>query len=277
MEPNFIVIGAMKAGTTSIWAFLRQHPAVFMPEIKEIDYFSASWDKGWTWYQSNFASVGPNVTAIGEASTTYSRHPWFPETASRLARSLPSAQLIYCLRDPLKRIQSMYVHCVHMGHERRSFEDAMQYLSVDVNDYVAMSAYHYQLQKYLRYFPLNQVYFVILEKLQRNPALVLKNLCHYIHIDNTYEFDVSIIRNESSRMRRQKTSLGNTLSNMSLEGSMIRRMPGRLQRLYRHLTTKPIEKPLISAETKNRLIEILQPDTDALRSLTGLHLTDWQI
>jgi hypothetical protein len=277
MEPNFIVIGAMKAGTTSLWAYLRQHPAVFMPEIKEIDYFSANWDKGWAWYQSHFAKVGPNVAAIGEASTTYSRHPWFPETASRLAQSLPSAQLIYCLRDPLKRIQSMYVHCVHMGHERRSFDDAMQNLSVDANDYVAMSAYHYQLQKYLRYFQLNQVYFVILEELQRNPSIVLKNLCQTMHIDDTHEFDVSFIHNKSSRMRRQKTSLGNTLTSTSLEGNLIRRMPGRLQRFYRRLTTKPIEKPLLSATIRGRLIETLQQDIDALRSLTGLNLMDWQI
>ncbi|MDQ4058746.1 MAG: sulfotransferase, partial [Actinomycetota bacterium] len=74
--PNFLIIGAMKAGTTSLYHYLRSHPEVFMPAVKELDFFveDINWRRGLSWYRRQFASAPPEARAVGEASTNYSKY-----------------------------------------------------------------------------------------------------------------------------------------------------------------------------------------------------------
>ena len=75
--PTFLVIGAMKAGTTSLYHYLRDHPQVFMPETKEVNFFNPrrNWHRGMTWYEEQFSAAPPGTVAVGEASTSYTKYP----------------------------------------------------------------------------------------------------------------------------------------------------------------------------------------------------------
>src|SRR5205809_5721571 len=75
--PTFLVIGAMKAGTDSLWHYLRAHPRVHMSETKELDFFVSelNWRRGLPWYRSRFSGASADAVAVGEASTSYSKHP----------------------------------------------------------------------------------------------------------------------------------------------------------------------------------------------------------
>jgi hypothetical protein len=96
-EPTFLVIGAMKAGTTSLHRCLSNHPDVFMSAPKELDFFEKNWSRGWEWYRSQF-QAGDVAMLRGESSTNYAKYPRFGGVAGRIHRSLPDVKLIYLLR-----------------------------------------------------------------------------------------------------------------------------------------------------------------------------------
>jgi Sulfotransferase domain len=115
--PNFIIIGAMKSGTTSLFHYLQAHPQAHMSPLKEVEFFveERNWRRGFDWYRAQFAGAHPETIAIGEVSTTYTKYPEFKGVPERIAKHLPDARLIYVLRDPIERIRSHYQHRVLSG------------------------------------------------------------------------------------------------------------------------------------------------------------------
>src|SRR3954447_530769 len=102
MLPNFVIIGTMKGGTTSLYHYLRHHPQVFMTETKELHYFVAdkNLSRGLDWYERNFAGAGDAV-AVGEASPDYTKYPIHADVPKRMADVMPWARLVYVIRNPV--------------------------------------------------------------------------------------------------------------------------------------------------------------------------------
>jgi hypothetical protein len=127
--PTFVVVGAMKAGTVSLRHYLDEHPDVFLGRggmLGEPNYFVAeyNWPRGLAWYESLFDGAG-QAGAVGECSPCYSMAPAFPGVPERMARVIPDARLVYVVREPVARMQSMYMHQVSAGRERRRAEEAL--------------------------------------------------------------------------------------------------------------------------------------------------------
>ena len=129
--PDFLIIGAQKAGTTALYAYLRQHPAITGPPWKEVSYFDRQYRRGPGWYRGNFpnrlylrrARARTGATpVVGEASPSYVFHPFAPE---RVAALVPGVRLIVLVRNPIDRALSHYHHEVALGREPLSFEDAL--------------------------------------------------------------------------------------------------------------------------------------------------------
>src|SRR5437879_3262477 len=95
--PDLLIVGAMKAGTTSLAAWLRAHPQVFMTEEKELHFFDARWARGVDWYHEQFAAA-PETVLAGEATPAYMVRPVFIE---RMASVVPGARLLVMLRNPV--------------------------------------------------------------------------------------------------------------------------------------------------------------------------------
>ena len=130
--PHFIVIGAQKAGTSSMFAYLKQHKQILRPAFKEIYYFDRHYQRGLSWYGCNFPSRAtiermndrlgrPHLTF--EATATYIFDPKTPE---RIAHDLETRKFIALLRDPVDRAISAYWHARRMGKETRSLQEAMK-------------------------------------------------------------------------------------------------------------------------------------------------------
>ena len=120
--PDFLILGAQKAGTTALYAYLRRHPDITGPSWKEVSYFDRQYRRGTAWYRGNFPlRSGDHI--VGEASPSYLFHPQAPE---RVARLLPDARLIALLRDPVERAYSHYQHEVALGREELPFEEALE-------------------------------------------------------------------------------------------------------------------------------------------------------
>lgn len=127
--PDFLIVGAQKAGTTSLYEYLCEHPSVQPALTKEVHYFDLQFDRGLKWYRAHFplrshmAVASSTARPIsGEASPYYLFHPLVPQ---RVADTLPSVKLLVVLRDPVERALSHYFHEVRWGHETREIDEAL--------------------------------------------------------------------------------------------------------------------------------------------------------
>ena len=118
--PDFLILGAQKAGTTALYAYLRWHPEITGPPFKEVSFFDRHYARGERWYRAHMPLRATGM--VGEASPSYVFHPLAPE---RVARMLPNARLIALLRNPVDRAFSHYQHEVALGREQLSFEEAL--------------------------------------------------------------------------------------------------------------------------------------------------------
>jgi hypothetical protein len=145
--PDFIIIGTMKSGTTTLFRWLQESTGSELCKLKEPQFFSQDkmWNRGLDWYQTLF----PDDGISGEASPSYT-HPDLADTsARRIAETLPDVKLVALLRDPAERLRSHYRHQVQRGRERRDFLDAVS----DVDSiYVRQSRYDLVLAPYLEHF-----------------------------------------------------------------------------------------------------------------------------
>ena len=122
--PNFLIIGAGKSGTTSLWHLLNEHPDIYMSPDKEPNFFNKdeNYNKGLDWYQHLFRRA-KNQKAIGEASNNYSCCGIFKNTVKRIKKTLPHVKIIYITRNPLKRAESEWMESrrIDSGKEKIPF------------------------------------------------------------------------------------------------------------------------------------------------------------
>lgn len=128
MEPAYLIVGTQKGGTSSLQSYLGEHPSVFPPRLKEIDYFNRGYHRSYSWYRAQFprrpsATPGDGEPITGEATPEYLFDPRCP---GRIAKHLPDAKLIVLLRDPITRALSHYNHERARDAEPLSFREALE-------------------------------------------------------------------------------------------------------------------------------------------------------
>ena len=178
--PTFLVIGAMKAGTTSLYHYQRNHDEIYMSRIKELDFFveTHNWPRGLDWYRRQFSEAGSAV-ARGEASTLYTKYPEHRGVPERIATVLPEVRLIYVVRDPLERLRSHYQHRVMTGAETDPPDVALLKNPV----YLDCSRYAMQLEQYLGHFPREQILVVTSESLRSDRTATVKEVYGFLGVD----------------------------------------------------------------------------------------------
>ncbi|HAQ70446.1 MAG TPA: sulfotransferase [Flavobacteriales bacterium] len=203
--PNFLVIGAARSGTTLLHEMLLEHPRVFLPKNKQPEphFFlkSKEFEKGTEYYLKNtFSEVLPNHLAVGEISTSYL---FGVEVPRRIWEFNPEMKLICILRNPTDRAFSNYWHSRKNGFEELSFKEALiesesrtKLLRQELQEiapfaYLGRSQYAEQLQRYLNYFPSNQILVLIFEEFILEPKKGLKEIFSFLGVDEEYEVSVS--------------------------------------------------------------------------------------
>ena len=195
--PDFIIIGAMKAGTTTLYEYLSRHPQVGMSREKETDYFVAGrgWERGLPWYQAQFS---PGKQVYGEASPNYSKCQAFPGVPDRVAGLIPAAKLIFIARDPVARAESQYRHAVLSGEalpDQLIGSHQLQHL-IDVSSYAA------QIDPWLARFPRENMLFLQFEALTADPVPVLTQLAGFLGIADAWPAPGTIAANSSNSLAR---------------------------------------------------------------------------
>ena len=177
--PQFMIIGAAKSGTTTLYQYLLRHPQIFLPKIKEPEFFSDDtvFNKRIPWYLSLFAPARAGQVC-GEASTTYTRWPHTGDAAARIHEAVPSVKLVYIMRHPVERAYAHYAH--HMRLKvTMTFEEALSRSTI----YVDCSMYMRQIDRYLRYFSKDSFLFLTLDELKAAPANTLAKLEAFLGIE----------------------------------------------------------------------------------------------
>lgn len=180
MLPDFLIIGAMKSGTTSLYRYLLSHPDISRPTTKEPEFFSKNYIKGFDWYKSLFSGKGYNF----EASTGYTKRQRWPDVAERIFHDLPTVKLIYSVRDPVERAVSHYQHNVRKGREKLPFSRAIRKPG---SHYIATSRYAFQLEAYYQFYQAGRVHVIDFEELKSDPVSCMNDLCEFIGVAPRYD------------------------------------------------------------------------------------------
>ena len=207
--PNFLIIGAQKAGTSSLYAYLVQHPQILPAATKELHFFSTEYSRGTAWYRQQFprqARINNRARRLGkpvitgEASPYYLFHPHAPQ---RIARLLPDVKLIVLLRDPVSRAYSHYRHEVKLRTESLPFAEAirreperisegLRLLQADegVNNfahqhysYLARGAYVDQLAAFEKHFSRDRFFIATSDDLFNDAQQVYQQVLQFLGVD----------------------------------------------------------------------------------------------
>lgn len=209
--PDFLIVGVMKGGTTSLFKYLAGHPQVAAPFRKEIKFFDSNYFHGLEWYRAHFPLKsgldGGKIT--GEASPYYMFHPCAP---ARICAALPGAKIILLLRNPVDRAFSHYQHMVRVGVESLSFKDALaqeeirlageaEKIAADPRystakhvrySYKARGYYLAQLQTWYGLYPKEQILVLKSEDLSDQPSSVFRQTLKFLGLPDWepdhYEF-----------------------------------------------------------------------------------------
>lgn len=272
--PDFIVIGAMKSGTTTLYRNLDLHPQVDMSRDKETDFFVAekNWPRGRDWYGAQFSRAD---AVRGEASPNYTKSRDFPGVPSRMASVCPDAKLIYILRDPVARAQSQFSHSVVMGSlspDLEGFETSHEYAHI-----LDGSLYAQQLECYLDHFPLDAILILDFDDLVRDPQSVMDQITAHIGVA-PYGLDDHAAKNDSAEiskipapiLRFAQSALGRRIA-----GLVSRDTRDRIRgALARSSSRKP---PAFPDALRARFEEDLRADAQRLREITGKAFADWSV
>jgi hypothetical protein len=285
--PNLFIVGAMKAGTSSLHEYLHQHPDIFMSRFKEPQYFAPHrtryglWgqgnplpEPGIDWYLRLFAQA-QDVQYAGESSVSYTARHWVPDCEQRLWQFNPQARIIYLMRDPVERALSHYWHFVAAGRETLPPLAAVRRR----DDYLARSDYAYQIEPYLRRFGEDQVYLLTTEELERRPQQTLAALFRWLGVADDVPIDTRQRHNVTPARLRQARRLAGPLVD-ALQGWRWQqwgpRLPAALRRGIEWLAYREVDRAAVeTASAEAYLRQRLWPRVEALRRLSGRDYPLW--
>lgn len=295
--PNFLILGAAKAGTTSLYKYLEQHPDVYMSSFKEPGFFAFEGEKldfkgpgtqhrinKWTVtnidaYRAMFAGV-KNEKAIGEATPLYL---YYPQACDRIFHYIPDAKLIAMLRHPVDRAFSNYVWAVQPGAEPiNNFRNALAAEPERINNnwgprwhYKAQGFYYRQLKPYFEKFDRQQLKICLYEDFVANPVKVIKDIFQFLEIDSSFEPDLSKKHN-TSQIPRSKVWQGFIEKPNPIKLLLKPLLPINFrQNLKQTVRKKNLYKPKLEPSIRQELIAEYREDILKLQELINRDLSHW--
>ena len=296
-EPNFFIIGAQKAGTTSLYFQLHEHDQIYMSPIKEPKYFSLlekdyrfngpgdhtgiqensvdDWDE----YLGLFKQ-SKDETAIGEASTWYLYDPLVPR---RINQVFPRAKLIAVLRNPVDRAFSAFLHLVRERREScQDFECGLNKEEQRIANnysplwhYKSVGFYYQQLERYYALFPENQILVIIYEQYRDNPRKSLEKITEFLEVEPFKQFTKTAQHNISG-IPKSKT-LDNLISNPNPIRDIAKLLiPKKYRRsLMWKFRSSLMDKPRMDPGTRNDLISLYETEIRKLEQMLDTNLEHW--
>lgn len=265
----FFIIGAMKAGTTSLYNYLADHPQLYASPKKEPRVFRDPADEESlrTAFLALFEGRRDEAWCF-EGSTAYTKYPHVPGVVERLHAVVPDARFVYLVRNPVERTWSHYVHNVAQGRERRTLTEAL----AAGRQYLDFSRYHMQLEQYCRVFPRDRILVQVFEEMTTNPEATVRAVTEFLGVDSSYRpCGKPIAHNASGRKRAAAPPL-RVMRRFGVE----KLVPWRVRHaLKQRGTPLPDKQEVFTHEVRARVTAALQDDVDALFGLLGRRIPGW--
>lgn len=308
MLPTFLILGAAKCGTTSLFEYLGQHPDVFTPWLKEPHFFAFQGESlqfgGPGDERTNRLSITsqPAYESLFDAATEPARGEaspsslYFPQAAPRIRSLIPDARLIVILRDPVNRALSGFLHHCKEGREpETNFRDA---LSDEQRRreagwdyfwrYTDLGFYHRQISRYVRLFPREQIQICLLDDLKTAPVPTVQRLYRFIGVDETFVPDVS------ERHNRTGIPINASFHTLLAHGGLRHKvrdalpqpvvravrtyapdLPDLLQKWKLKVMYGNLRRPTVPDDVHARLRRLYRDDVNRLQDLIGRDLSHW--
>jgi hypothetical protein len=311
--PNFFIVGAAKGGTTSLHAYLAQHPEVYMSPIKEPNYFaqadmrpenfnreyrqdvaldidrylSGAMDRHihianvsrWEDYIRLYRDVR-GEKAVGEASTSYL---YCPSAAPRIAETIPDARIVMILRNPIERAYSHYLMNLRLG--KTLDDDFLREVEADYRQeikgwgvsrlYLDLGFYSSQVLHYLEHFPSDRVHIIIYDDYRERPGETMTGLCRFLGIDERVAIDVSREHNAAGVPRFKH--LNYLLTQAGIISTMKRIMPDALKQRLQSVVYSGKAVPKMDVKSRTCLADFYREDVGRLGELLRRDLSGWLV
>lgn len=292
--PTFLIVGVAKAGTTSLYEYLGQHPQIFVSPVRAPNFFGLGEQPSPTYggpvksrpihaptlaaYHALFEGA-QTARALGEGSSYFN---FTPRAAARIQQYIPQARLLIILRQPAERAYSQYLYARRMGWEpattfqaaldeepRRQAEGWFPFLC-----YRESSLYADKLRAFYERFPAEQIHLSLFDDFRRQPLVVMRQIYHFLGVDPDFTPDVSVSHNPAA------VGLWPWLRSPHNEKAarLWRYLPGGLrQRLFQQMSKVNVVQRALDPRLRRQLTAEFHNDITATQTLIGRDLTDWLI
>lgn len=292
--PNFFIVGAPKCGTTALYTYLRNHPDVFMPDVKEPHYFGSDLEFRYRRrpdaerYRSYFEEADGR-SRIGEASIWYL---YSSSAAREIREAVPEARAIALVRDPVEMITAMHSQFVYNGHEDLSLADALaaeadRAAGRRIPDranfpaglrYRRIASFAEQIERYVEALGPDAVRVVVFDDLKADAPATYGGVLGFLGLDPDHRPDFDIVNaNKIARSRTFRQLLNDPPEWLRAPVRAV--LPWQLRRrLYRGLVSANIRRePRVAADRDvlDRLREEMAPSVERLSALIGRNLDAW--
>lgn len=272
MKVNFMIIGAQKCGTTTLFDTLIDHPSIAGCNNKEPHFFSTSknWREELAYYESLFPETSEGVLC-GEASTSYTFYPLRNKDIwDDIYEYNPKMKLIYIVRRPIDRIVSNYMHAYQRGYTDRKIDDAI----ISERFYLDVTRYYTQVIPFIRKFGKEQVHIIDFDDLVHDRKKVISELLNFLEIDSS--------QSDLYSDRQSNVSIGGNkrhhkYDNPSWNLRIVRRLaPTLWNKMTNNSERAFIKKPYLNASNQQMIINMLELEIKALEGLVNKDLSHWR-
>lgn len=269
--PDFLVIGAMRSGTSSLARYLRAHPAICFATEKEVHFFDRNFDRGLEWYKRHFPCDHPGHLT-GEATQTYMYHG---EALDRMVAVVPKARLIVTLRHPVERAYSHFWLNRARGREPLDFRQAIdaepeRIRTGGLNErlwysYLGRGSYARQLVGVAERYSREQLLVLRFEDLRDAPARTYRRICTFLQIDDGFlPAELGRVVNPYVTFRSLRAR------------DLARRLPGPFRRVVGRLNTRHASYPPMDAALRRELNARFDEEIGSLEMWLGEDLSAWR-
>lgn len=299
--PDFLVIGAGKSGTTSLYYHLKQHPKVFVPEVKEPNFFALNGETlknasddpdemnyypwavtDWEKYRQLFKDAGTEQVK-GDVSPMYLYHP---DTITNIKKYAPDAKLIAILRQPAERLYSRFQHLARDNRKpSEHLEDALIKGNIwwKRNDLVQEGFFYKHLSRFYEHFPKEQILVFLYDDLKNEPDAVVRKIYKFIGVDDNFQPDLTMRYNKSGEIKNKfldkligrKSVIFKSLKTVFPGGYNSLKKNQALKKTINSFRNKNLAPVPFSKESKSRITDIYREDIKQLETLLERDLSSW--
>ena len=286
MKVGLFIVGAPKAGTTSLYHYLSEHPEVFMSREKETDFFSNEELKELSSYykSKSVASLdayklqfegATDAKILGEGSVSYL---YYPKVPVKIKEYNPSSKIIIMLRHPVDRAYSHYLMDYRMGLIDVSFEEVMNGKGIEANKVfyqqcIELGFYYAQVKRYLDVFGASNVHLIEYESFKSNTSEEMQKVFEFIDIDLDFSPKINKVHNRF--LMPSNNYLKKLYAQVWLRKVLVFILPNNVVEKVKGVFFKQ-SKPKLSSVLRNQLLEIYAEDISQLEKILNLDLSEWR-